>query len=583
MIKNNGSILFLKKIWIKYVYQYKYLLLLAIVLMIVASIMDALSVKILEPVFNEIFIEKNKSVLHLIALQILSIFFIKCCAQYFQSMIMLYIGTQIVKEIQLDLYRHIIYMDVDFFSKKNSSDLLNNFVNDIYGVRNTIVDGITMLFKSAFTVLFLVILMFYKNFEMALVTSILWPIAFWPMIRLGKLIRQKTKRQRENTGGLFSTFIQSIQGIRMIKAYSMEENEIDNINKQTTDIAVLDFKISKLFNLLSPLMEFLGGIAVATTLIYGGWKIMNGQLTTGEFMVFLMAIISAYRPLKNLANINTLVQVGIASADRINDLLNEKAQIVFDDDSPDLKITHGKIEIDHVCFGYESKDVLNDITFTIEPNKTTAIVGSSGSGKSTLINLLLRFYDVKSGSIKIDGQDIRDVNLKKIRDKIAFVSQDVILFDTTIKNNILFGKPDATDNEIYTAAINSAADGFIRKQPNGYETKLVERGANLSGGQRQMISIARAMLKNAPILLLDEATSSLDAKSEKIVQKSLEKLMIGRTVVVIAHRLSTIINADKIVVFDDGKIVETGTHQSLLKKGGVYSKLYEIQFKSNED
>ena len=360
----------------------------------------------------------------------------------------------------------------------------------------------------------------------------------------------------------------------MIKAYSMEENEIDNINKQTTDIAVLDFKISKLFNLLSPLMEFLGGIAVATTLIYGGWKIMNGQLTTGEFMVFLMAIISAYRPLKNLANINTLVQVGIASADRINDLLNEKAQIVFDDDSPDLKITHGKIEIDHVCFGYENKDVLNDVTFTLEPNKTTAIVGSSGSGKSTLINLLLRFYDVKSGSIKIDGQDIRDVNLKKIRDKIAFVSQDVILFDTTIKNNILFGKPDATDNEIYTAAINSAADGFIRKQPNGYETKLVERGANLSGGQRQMISIARAMLKNAPSLLLDEATSSLDAKSEKIVQKSLEKLMIGRTVVVIAHRLSTIINADKIVVFDDGKIVETGTHQSLLKKGGVYSKLY---------
>jgi len=573
---------FLKSVWKRYVYEHKYLLLLSIILMVVASVTDALSVKMLEPVFNEVFIDKNKEMLNVIALQILSIFFIRGCAQYFQSITMAYIGTKIVKDMQIDLYRHIAYMDVSFFSKNNSSTLLNHFIGDIQNIRNTILDGITTLIKSFFTVLFLIALMFYKNFEMALVMSVLWPVAFWPMVRFGKLIREKSLKQRESFGSLLSMLIQSIQGIRMIKSYSMEENEIANIKQQATHIAMLDFKISKLFNVLSPLMEFFGGVAIAGTLTYGGWKIMNGQLTTGEFMVFLMAIIAAYKPLKNLANVNNLIQMGVASADRINKLLSEKAKITFDNNSPGLVVTDGRILIDDVCFGYDDKQVLQNVSFTIEPGKTTAIVGASGSGKSTLINLLLRFYDVDCGSIKIDNQNIKDVNLKTLRDKIAFVSQDVVLFDTTIKNNILFGRPNATDDEVYNAAIDSAADSFIRKQPNGYETELGERGVNLSGGQRQMISIARAMLKNAPILLLDEATSALDAKSEKIVQTSLEKLMVGRTVVVIAHRLSTIINADKIVVFEDGKIIEFGTHSELLQKSGTYSKLYSIQFDTSK-
>ncbi len=580
--KNKKSPVVLRNIWKKYVAPQWKMLVSSIVLMILAGGMDAFAVKMLEPVFNEVFIDKNKEILDIVALQILSIFFVKGFAHYFQSVTMTKIGIKIARDMQIDLYRHLMYMDVKFFSKKNSSDLLNHFIGDIAILRDAILNGVTTLFKDSFTVAFLIILMFYKNFEMALVMSMLWPIAFWPIIRFGKLVKSKTKRQQENIGGLFSSLIQSIQGIRMIKAYSMEENEISNIENSTEVISKLAFKITKQRELLSPLMEFFGGIAVAGTLTYGGWKIMNGQLTTGEFMVFLMAIIAAYKPLKSLARINTVVQTGVMAAERIHVLMSEKAEIAFDGKKPELKIKTGKISVENVSFCYDEKEILKNISMLIEPNKTTAIVGASGSGKSTLINLLMRFYDVKSGAIKIDGQDIRDVNLHTLRDNIAFVSQDVVLFDTTIKNNILFGKPGATDAEVYQAAVNSAADSFIKNQSDGYETRLGERGTNLSGGQRQMISIARAMLKNAPILLLDEATSALDARSEKIVQTSLEKLMNGRTTVVIAHRLSTIINADKIVVFDNGKIIEEGTHDELLAKGGAYSKLYSIQYQTDD-
>jgi subfamily B ATP-binding cassette protein MsbA len=275
--------------------------------------------------------------------------------------------------------------------------------------------------------------------------------------------------------------------------------------------------------------------------------------------------------------------MGIAASERIYSLLQVQPLIRYDDTKPNLKIKEGRIEISNVDFSYnEERQVLHNISFSVEPNKTTAIVGASGSGKSTLISLLLRFYDVRGGSIKIDGQDIRDINLRSLRDNIAFVSQDVVLFDDTIKANILFGKLNASDEDIIEASKHSAAHAFIQKQPQQYDTPIGERGINLSGGQRQMISIARAMLKEAPILLLDEATSSLDAKSEKIVQNSLEYLMKGRTTIVIAHRLSTIINADKIIVFDNGKIIEEGTHESLIKKDGAYSKLYSIQFASKD-
>ena len=309
---------------------------------------------------------------------------------------------------------------------------------------------------------------------------------------------------------------------------------------------------------------------------------MQGKLSVGGFMVFLFAIVAAYKPLKNLASLNVKVQMGIAALDRIFGLFDTKPLIIDRDTAIDLNVETGRIEVKNLSFSYiNGIEVLHNINFLAEPNKTTAIVGASGSGKSTLISLLLRFYDAEDGNIFIDGKDIKDIKIKSLRKNIAFVSQDVVLFDDTIKNNIIFGKNNVKYEEVEEVAKKAAAHDFIMKKENMYEERVGESGMNLSGGQKQMISIARAMLKNAPILLLDEATSSLDSKSEDMVQKSLEKLMEGRTTIVIAHRLSTIINADKIYVFDNGRIVEEGTHKDLLEQNNYYAKLYKLQFKSN--
>jgi subfamily B ATP-binding cassette protein MsbA len=361
----------------------------------------------------------------------------------------------------------------------------------------------------------------------------------------------------------------------------MEKIETSKIQDSADAIADIQVKMAKTNNILSPLMEFLGGFAAAATLTYGGYKIVNGSLTTGAFMVFLIAIVAAYKPMKSIANLNMRVQMGIMAIERVFSIM-DKQPVIFDKpDAKPLEVTKGKITIEDVKFDYiPGHEVLHGVSMDIKEGETVAIVGAAGSGKSTIINLLLRFYDVKSGRVMIDGQDVREARLKSLRDKIAFVSQDVVLFDDTIEKNILMGNPSATREQAVEAAKNAAADDFIVKQKNGYDTVVGERGGNLSGGQKQMVSIARAMLKNAPILLLDEATSSLDTKSERMVQEGLEKLMRGRTSIVIAHRLSTIVNADRIYVFDSGKIVENGTHKELLALNGYYAALYNMQFKN---
>ena len=551
-----------KRTWKTYVLPEWRLVLFSILLMIFVGGLEAKSVQMLEPIFDKVFIENNREVLNIIGIQILLIFAAKCISTYFLSIINTKLGIKITKKMQLDLYRHLIYLDISYFDKNNSGTIMNSF-NDIYAVR---------------------VLMFIKNFEMALIMSILWPVAFYPIIRLSKLIKKSAMKQRDGISGLFSSLIQSFQGVRVVKAYAMEEAELKDVENKTEEIFGLEIKKSKYGSLLSPLMEFFGGVAMAGTLSYGGYKIMQGQLTTGEFIVFLLAIVAAYKPLRSLSNVNTTLQVGLGSMERLYEVLNEKPSIHYDSSKPKLDIKKCDIVVDNVSFSYRpDKPVLKNVSFVAEANKTTAIVGASGSGKSTLISLLLRFYDLNEGSIKIDGQDIRDVDLKSLRDSLSYVSQDVILFDDTIKNNILFGSENATDEDVYRVAKNAAASNFIEKLDMKYDTVIGERGLTLSGGQRQMISIARAMLKNTPILLLDEATSALDARSEKIVQHSIEKLMEGKTTIVIAHRLSTIINADKIVVFDNGQIVEEGNHKTLLEKGGYYAKLYEMQFSSAAD
>ncbi|MDR2192114.1 MAG: ABC transporter ATP-binding protein/permease [Endomicrobium sp.] len=571
----------LKRVWLIYVLPQWKLLVISIIFMITFGALEALTVKMLEPVFNEVFIDKNKEVLYIVALQVLFVFAAKGLAYYIQSVTMVKIGVNFTKRLQVDLYKKIIVQDMDFFHKNNSGGLITYFIQDIGVIRDTVLNSMTTLVKDVCSVSFLIALMFYKNFEMALAMFLLFPIGFYPIVYFGKKIKKIFSKQQLSFSSLYSSLTQSFQGIKIVKSYNMEKVETQKIEINAQSIADIQVKMAKNNNILSPLMEFLGGFAAAATLCYGGYKIVNGTLTTGAFMVFLLAIVAAYKPMKSLANLNMRVQMGIKAIERVFSIMDKKPVIFDSQDAKNLEVSKCKIILEDVKFDYVSgHEVLHGISMEIKEGETIAIVGAAGSGKSTIINLLLRFYDVKSGRILIDGQDVREVRLKSLRDKIAFVSQDVVLFDDTIEKNILMGNSSASRQDAIFAAKNAAADDFIMKQRNGYDTIVGERGGNLSGGQKQMISIARAMLKNAPILLLDEATSSLDTKSERMVQEGLEKLMKGRTSIVIAHRLSTIVNADRIYVFDLGKIVESGTHKELLAKNGYYATLYNMQFKN---
>jgi subfamily B ATP-binding cassette protein MsbA len=572
----------LKRLWLVYMLPQWKLLVISLVFMGVYSALNAWSVSLLKPVFDKVFIEKNKDVLFVIAAQVIFAFAAKGTAQYMQSVTMIKMGSNFTKRLQGDLFDRIISQDLEFFSKNNSGNLLVHFMGDLGAIRNTVVNSITTVVRDACSVVFLIILMFWKSFDMAIAMFILFPIGFYPIIYFGKKIKKIFSNQQNSFGNLYSILAQSFQGIKIVKSYNMEGSESGKIRGSASAIAGIEVKMAKNSNVLSPLMEFFGGLAAAGTLAYGGYRIMHGTLTTGDFVVFLIAIVAAYQPMKSLANLNSTLQMGVIAIDRIFAIMDKKPVIVDKSGAYNLKAGKGAIKVKKVKFEYvPGVEILHGINLEVKSGEKVAIVGAAGSGKSTLINLLLRFYDVKDGGIEIDGHDIRDVSIKSLRENIAFVSQDVVLFDDTIKNNILMGNLRSTDEQAIEAAKAAAAHNFIIKQEHGYDTVVGERGGSLSGGQKQMISIARAMLKNAPILLLDEATSSLDSKSEKMVQEGLEKLMKDRTSIVIAHRLSTIINSDKIYVFDSGNIVEAGTHKELLALNGYYANLYKIQFMHN--
>jgi subfamily B ATP-binding cassette protein MsbA len=569
----------IKRLWLVYMLPQRRLLVVSLFFMGIYSALNAWSVSLLKPVFDKVFIEKNKDILFVIAAQVIFVFGAKGVAQYIQSVTMIKMGSNFTKRLQGDLFDRLIVQDLEFFSKNNSGKLLVHFMGDLGAIRNTIVNSVTTVVRDACSVVFLIILMFWKSFDMALAMFILFPIGFYPIVYFGKKIKKIFSNQQNSFGNLYAILAQSFQGIKIVKSYNLEESESKKIKGSAEAIAGIEVKMAKNSNILSPLMEFFGGVAAAATLAYGGYRIMCGTLSTGDFVVFLIAIVAAYQPMKSLANLNATLQTGILAIDRIFAIMDRKPVIVDKHKAYDLKVDKGIIKIKKVKFEYvPGVEFLHGVNLEVKSGEKIAIVGAAGSGKSTLINLLLRFYDVKDGNIEIDGQDIRDITIRSLRENIAFVSQDVVLFDDTIKNNILMGRSGSNYNEAIEAAKHAAAHNFIMKQEHGYDTVVGERGGSLSGGQKQMVSIARAMLKNAPILILDEATSSLDSKSERMVQEGLEKLMTGRTSIVIAHRLSTIINSDRIYVFESGNIVEVGTHKELLALNGYYANLYKIQF-----
>jgi len=557
----------------------------ALLCMAVVSITTALSAYLMEPVVNDVFIAENEDMLWWVSGAVLFTFLAKGFASYGQSLLMAFVGLRIVADNQVRLYRHLIGMDLGFFNSMPSGRLVSRFLVDINHMRVAVSNALTGFGKDLLSLIGLVGVMFVQDWELAFIAFFVFPVAVYPIVRLGKRMRKVTANTQEETG-LFSAILdQSFQGIRVVKAYGMETYETSRVSGLVERIFTLNIKSARIRALSSPIMETLGGIAVAVVIVYGGYRVIHQNLDPGSFFSFITALLLAYEPMKRLANLNASLQEGLAGAQRLFDLLDTAPGIAERADAKPIRVpVDGNIELDHVRFSYvEESPALNDVSMSVPAGKTVALVGPSGAGKSTILNLIPRFYDIDEGTITIDGMDVRDATLESLYANIALVSQEVTLFDDTVRANIAYGRPGASEAEIEDAAQHAAALDFIRELPQGFDTQVGERGVKLSGGQRQRLAIARAILKNAPILLLDEATSSLDTESERHVQQALDHLMQGRTTLVIAHRLSTIVGADLIYVINNGTIVETGSHKELVAKGGAYEKLYALQFASEAE
>ncbi|MCW8835275.1 MAG: lipid A export permease/ATP-binding protein MsbA [Rhodospirillales bacterium] len=555
----------------------------AVVCMVLMAAAQALSAWLMKPVVNEVFLERNQGLLWPVGGAVLMTFLVKGIANYGQATLMSMIGQRIITDTQIRLYEHLLRMDISYFHANATGKLISRFTTDINSMRSAVSNALTGFGKDLLSLVGLVIVMFITEWQLAIIAFVVFPIAILPIVRLGRRMRKVTDHTQVQTGEFMTLLEQTFQGIRHVKAYGMEGYEKGRVANIANGIYRLVFKAARVRAVSSPIMESLAGAAIAAVIVYGGLRVIEGVTTPGDFFAFITAALMAYEPVKRLANLNASLQEGLAGADRVFRVLDENPTIVDHEDAAELVIRGGAVMLSDVRFAYddEGKEALEHVSIDVPAGKTVALVGPSGAGKSTILNLIPRFYDVNDGSVKIDGTDVRDVTLASLRAATALVSQEVTLFDDTVRANIAYGKHDATEDEITTAARNAAADEFIRELPEGYDTVVGEMGVRLSGGQRQRLAIARAMLKNAPILLLDEATSALDTESERKVQAALEELMKGRTTLVIAHRLSTVVNADLIYVIDQGRIAERGTHAELLAANGAYAKLYALQFAGN--
>ena len=580
---DTGSKELVKRLFKESIRPYLKWIILSLICMTGVAAATATSAWLMKPVINEVFVAKNETLLFPISLAVILTFAIKGLSNYGQSVSISYVGQRIVTDTQHRLYEHLIEMELGFFQRSSTGSLLSRFTVDINMMRNAVSNALTGIGKDSLTLVFLVGVMFYQDWLLSLIAFFAFPIAIFPIVNLGKRIRAVTLDTQEEYGIFTTVLEQTFQGARVVKAYNSEDYEKARVRQIAERLFGLVFKSMRIRSLASPVMETLGGLAVALVIFYGGYRVIGQSMDPGSFFSFITALLLAYEPVKRLANLNATLQEGLAGAERLFAMLDLKPGITEHPDARELDIKNGEIQINNITFSYiDEQTVLNNISVHIPAGKLVALVGPSGSGKSTILNLIPRFFDVDAGNITIDGSELREITFASLRKNIGLVSQEITLFDDTIKANISYGQPTASEEKITEAAKNALAHDFIMEMPEGYDTYVGEQGIKLSGGQRQRLAIARAMLKDAPILLLDEATSSLDAESESLIQQALFKLMKGRTTLVIAHRLSTIIDADLIYVVDKGEIVESGDHNTLIKNGGPYSRLYSVQFGSQE-
>jgi len=548
---------------------------LAFLFMVLVALSTAALAKLMEPVLDQVFTQRDRSRLLEVALSVLAVFVVKGFATYAQAVLMSRVGLRIVARLQTRVVDHAIRLDLAYFHDTPTGTLVSRVLYDTSMLRGIVANVLTGFGKDLLTLVFLVALMFWQDWKLAFIAFFAFPTAIWPILRIGRRTRKVSANTQAEMAELTTLLSQTFQGARHVKAYGMEAYETARAARLVDRVSELMMKAARIRSAGHPIMETLGGIAIVAVILYGGWQVIEGARTTGAFFSFVTALLLAYEPMKRLTQLNAGLQEGLAAAERVYQVLDEPPKIVDRPGAKPLSISGGAIRFEDVRFAYRpDKPALDGVTLDIPAGKTVALVGPSGGGKSTILNLIPRFFDADSGRIAVDGQDVRDVMLASLRNSVALVSQEVSLFDDTIGANIAYGRQSASEEEIVAAAKAAQAHEFISGLPEGYWTRIGEHGVKLSGGQRQRIAIARAMLKNAPVLLLDEATSALDTESERLVQAALKHLMQGRTTLLIAHRLSTVIDADRIYVIDGGRVVESGRHGELLQAGGAYARLY---------
>jgi len=545
---------------------------------ILTSLTTAATAWLLDPAIKEIFENKNTKMLFLIPLAIVLTFVLKAFSIYGTRIITIKVGIKIIKNIQILMAKKFLFSDISHITKKHSGKYLSNFTNDIAILFSVLTGVVVTLFKESFTLVALIGLMFYHDWQLSLLAIIMIPFAAFSSKNIGKKMGKRVQINLESADKFMKFLSEIIKGSWLIKIYQKENEELKKISLIIDERFKAVRKVEQTRLGAGPIMEIISAIAIAIVVFFAGYRSLQGAISLGEFVSFLAALMLAYQPVRALAGINIGIQEGITAAKRIYEIIDQKNEIYHDENAPSLIVKKATIEYHNINFTYpDGTNALKNISAKIEGGTKVGLVGMSGSGKTTFLNLIPRFFHLKSGSILIDNQNINDVNLNSLRKEISLVSQDVILFDDTIKANILYGNALASNEEIVKACKFAAAQNFVEKLPNKYETIIGENGIKLSGGQKQRLSIARAILKNSSIILLDEATSSLDSESESVIQKAIENLTKNKTTIIIAHRLSTVMNCDKILVFENGKIIEEGKHEFLVNNSLTYKKLYEKQ------
>ncbi len=554
-------------------------LLLAMICMSMVAGATAAIAYLIKPLLDEVFIARDVKKLTLIPGLVVGVYILKGVFAFGQGYWMSWVGITVVNNLRVKLYTHMQTLSLSFFHRNSSGVLMSRITNDVNNIQGAVSNVITGMIMDVFTVLGLVFVIFYRDWKLATFGMLIIPMAIFPLYYFGRKLRKLSREGQVTMGSLTNILHEALQGIRIVQAFNMQDFENKRFIDEATRLLNVYMRTVVVRVVSSPLMEVMGGFCTAGIIWWGGYNVINGTSTPGSFISFLTALLMLYEPIKRLTRLNEVIQQGMAAAERVYAILDTKPEITSKPGAEPLPGVTREIEFRDVRFGYdEGKEVLKGINLKVRAGEVLAIVGTSGGGKTTLVNLIPRFYDVWSGAVFIDGRDLRDVTVESLRDQIAVVSQNVILFNDSVRDNIAYGDMSAPMEEIEEAARAAYAYDFIMEMPDGFQTVIGESGVRLSGGQRQRLAMARAIRKNAPILILDEATSSLDTESEMYVQKALENLMRGRTTFVIAHRLSTVRNADRIIVMSEGRIVEEGNHDQLMELDGEYRRLYEMQF-----